>query len=224
MPPRPGKALLFDIDGTLADTDALHLEAFNGVFAPRGHVFDHDRFTRELQGFSMASIMDRFLADEAPERRAAIMDDKEEIFRGLAAGKIRPTAGLTALLELADRADIAMAAVTNAPRANAGMVLAGLGTADRFQALVIGDELPYGKPHPLPYLEALRALNAAAALSIAFEDSRSGIRSATAAGIATIGIRTSLGHDDMLAAGAAMTALAFDDPHLIAMVTTKLQL
>jgi beta-phosphoglucomutase-like phosphatase (HAD superfamily) len=54
MPPRPENALLFDIDGTLADTDALHLEAFNLVLGPRGHVFDHGRFTRELQGFSNA--------------------------------------------------------------------------------------------------------------------------------------------------------------------------
>jgi len=56
MPPVPGKALLFDIDGTLADTDALHLEAFNQILGPRGHTFDHARFTRELQGFSNASI------------------------------------------------------------------------------------------------------------------------------------------------------------------------
>ncbi len=47
-----GKALLFDIDGTLADTDALHLEAFNQVFAPHGHVFDRERASKELMGFS----------------------------------------------------------------------------------------------------------------------------------------------------------------------------
>jgi phosphoglycolate phosphatase-like HAD superfamily hydrolase len=49
--PRPEKALLFDIDGTLADTDALHLQAFNLVLGPRGHVLDHTRYTRELQVF-----------------------------------------------------------------------------------------------------------------------------------------------------------------------------
>jgi beta-phosphoglucomutase-like phosphatase (HAD superfamily) len=47
--PESGKALLFDIDGTLADTDALHLQAFNQVLGPHGHVFDHARYTRELQ-------------------------------------------------------------------------------------------------------------------------------------------------------------------------------
>ncbi len=220
MLPGSGKALLFDIDGTLADTDALHLEAFNQVLGPRGQVFDHARFTRELQGFSNASIGARFLAGEPPARQAAIIGEKEAAFRKLVAGKIQPVPGLMPLLALADRAGIPMVAVTNAPRLNAEMLLAGLGIMHRFKALVIGDELAHGKPHPMPYLEGLRAVNAAANLSLAFEDSRSGVQSASAAGIATIGIRTSLGHADMVAAGAAMTAKTFDDPELMKLART----
>src|SRR6266852_1137283 len=116
---RAGKALLFDIDGTLADTDALHLEAFNQVLGPRGHVFDHARFTKELQGFSNASISARFLTDEPPERHAAIMGEKEATFRKLVAGQIQPLPGLMTLLALADHANVPMVAVTNAPRLNA---------------------------------------------------------------------------------------------------------
>jgi phosphoglycolate phosphatase len=212
------KALLFDIDGTLADTDALHLQAFNQVFGPRGHIFDHPRFTRELQGFSNLSIGERFLADEPPQRRAAILAEKEAAFRKLVAGQIQPLPGLMSLLARADSADIPMVAVTNAPRLNAEMLLAGLGIGHRFKALVIGDELAHGKPHPMPYLEGLRAVGAAPGLSLAFEDSRSGVQSAAAAGIATIGIRTSLGHADMVAAGAFMSAGNFDDPELIRLV------
>jgi HAD superfamily hydrolase (TIGR01509 family) len=222
MPPRPEKALLFDIDGTLADTDALHLQAFNMVLGPRGHVFDHARFTRELQGFSNASIGERFLANELPGRRLAIMEEKEATFRNLVAGQIRPTPGLMALLARADRASIPMVAVTNAPRLNAEMLLTALGITHRFKAVVIGDELAHGKPHPMPYLEGLREVNAAANLSVAFEDSRSGIRSASAAGIATVGIRTSLSHADMVEAGAHMTATNFDDPELIKLVASTM--
>jgi beta-phosphoglucomutase-like phosphatase (HAD superfamily) len=69
-PPTTKKALLFDIDGTLADTDTLHLQAFNEIFGPRGHVIDRARSSRELQGFSTASIGERFL----PERQAAKMN------------------------------------------------------------------------------------------------------------------------------------------------------
>jgi HAD superfamily hydrolase (TIGR01509 family) len=217
-----GKALLFDIDGTLADTDALHLEAFNQVLGPRSYVFDHASFSRELQGFSNASISERFLADEPRERQAAIMGEKEEAFRQLVSGRIQPVPGLMTLLARADRANIPLVAVTNAPRQNAEMLLSGLGIVHRFQALIIGDELPHGKPHPMPYLEGLRAVTAAPGLSLAFEDSRSGIQSASAAGIATIGIRTSLGHDDMIAAGARSTARTFDDPELIELVATAM--
>jgi HAD superfamily hydrolase (TIGR01509 family) len=222
MPPGPEKALLFDIDGTLADTDALHLQAFNLILGPRGHVFDHARFSRELQGFSNASIAERFLANEPRDRQVAIMEQKEIAFRSLVAGPITPTPGLMPLLARADQAGIAMVAVTNAPRLNAEMLLLGLGIMDRFKTVVIGDELPHGKPHPMPYLEGLRAVNAAAELSVAFEDSRSGIKSASAAGIATVGIRTSLSHGDMIEAGARLTASRFDDPDLMKLVAATM--
>ncbi|MCP3472064.1 HAD-IA family hydrolase [Bradyrhizobium sp. CCGUVB1N3] len=218
-----GHALLFDIDGTLADTDALHREAFNQVFGPRGHVFDHARFSKELQGFSNASIGERFLPRESLEARAAIMDEKEHIFRTLVAGQIKPVPGLMALLDKADATGIPMVAVTNAPRLNAQMLLSGLGIMDRFKAIVIGDELPHGKPHPLPYLEGLRFAGAAAHASIAFEDSRSGIQSASAAGIPTIGMRTSLSHDDLVAAGAVASAGAYDDDALMELVAAAMK-
>lgn len=213
-----GRALLFDIDGTLADTDPLHREAFHRVFAPRGHVVDDERFKRELQGFSNVAIGERFLPDEALERRVAILGEKEAIFRELVAGQIVPLPGLMALLDRADRAGIPMVAVTNAPRLNAELLLAGLGITDRFKAIVIGDELPHGKPHPLPYQEGLRFAGASASASIAFEDSRSGVQSATAAGIPTIGMRTTLGHADLVAAGAVASASAYDDPELLARI------
>ncbi len=213
-----GKALLFDIDGTLADTDALHLEAFNQVFAPHGHVFDRDRASKELMGFSNSSISERFLPDQSPERQAAIMAEKERAFRKLASGQLKPLSGLMTLLALADRADVPMVAVTNAPRLNAELMLSGLGIVERFRAVIIGDELPHGKPHPMPYLEGLRAVRAAPGRSLAFEDSRSGVQAASAAGIATIGMRTSLAHADLVSAGAVCTAENFDDPELVEVV------
>jgi beta-phosphoglucomutase-like phosphatase (HAD superfamily) len=74
----------------------------------------------------------------------------------------------------------------------------------------------------MPYLEGLRAVSATPNASIAFEDSRSGVRSASSAGIATIGIRTSLSHFDMVAAGAVMTARVFDDPELLKFVAATM--
>jgi HAD superfamily hydrolase (TIGR01509 family) len=218
----PGKALLFDIDGTMADTDALHVEAFNQVFGPRGHVFDRARAAKELMGFSTASLAERFLPGETQERQAAIMGEKEAVFRKLVSGKIQPVPGLMTLLAFADRTGIPMVAVTNAPRLNAEMLISGLGIMHRFKAIVIGDELPHAKPHPLPYLEGLRAVNAAANLSVAFEDSRSGIASASAAGIATVGVRSSLSHADLVGAGALLTVASFDDPELMKLIAATM--
>lgn len=218
MIPAPGAALLFDIDGTLADTDPLHLEAFNRAFEPYGHHFDKARFALELQGMANVDIARRFVPHLSEADRMAVLDGKEATFRELARTAIHAVPGLFDLLDLADAAGLPMAAVTNAPRANADLILDGLGIRHRFRALVIGAELAHGKPHPLPYLEGLRLLGARAEASVAFEDSRTGIASATAAGLATVGIRTSLLDEDMVAAGATMSAAGYDEPELLAFV------
>ncbi len=221
MIPVPGAALLFDIDGTLADTDPLHLEAFNRTFEPYGHVFDKPRFSLELQGLANSAIAARFVPHLSPADGMAVLDGKEAVFRELAGSSIHPVPGLFELLDLADAAGLPVAAVTNAPRANADLILDGLGIRHRFRAVVIGGELAHGKPHPLPYLEGLRLLGARAEVSVAFEDSRTGIASATAAGIATVGIRTSLLHEDLVAAGAALTADGYDDPAVLAFIAER---
>lgn len=219
---KPGAALLFDIDGTLADTDAFHLIAVNRVFAPWGHTFDHARYVREIQGFTMDDITQRLMPGETPARRRQVGEEKEAIFRALARSEIRPLNGLLDLLGHAERARIPIAAVTNAPRVNAAMILEGLEIADRFPVVVCGEELPHGKPHPLPYLEGLKALGADPDLSLAFEDSRSGVRAAAAAGIATIGITTGLSHAELIAAGAVDSAPDFAAPQVARWVRERI--
>jgi HAD superfamily hydrolase (TIGR01509 family) len=221
MIPAPGAALLFDIDGTLADTDPLHLEAFNRTFEPYGHSFDKARFSRELQGLANEAIARRFVPHLSAEDGMEVLRGKETTFRDLAKTSIHAVPGLFALLDLADAAGLPMAAVTNAPRANADLILDGLGIRHRFKAVMIGEELAHGKPHPLPYLEGLRLLGARAEVSVAFEDSRTGIASATSAGLATIGIRTSLRHEDLVAAGATLSADDYDDPALLAFIAER---
>lgn len=68
---------------------------------------------------------------------------------------------------------------------------------------MIGDELPRGKPDPLPYLTGLERLGGIAERALAFEDSLSGIRAASAAGIFTFGMRTALPAQTLLDAGAS---------------------
>jgi phosphoglycolate phosphatase len=218
MRPAPRAALLFDIDGTLADTDRLHLEAFNSVFGPRGHFFSPERFKAEMQGFANSAIAARFLSDESAAGRIAIMEEKEAAFRRLAQAGVHPLDGLVDLLDRCDEIGLSYAAVTNAPRANAELILDAIGIRDRFRTIVLGDELAHGKPHPMPYLEGLRRLDADARLAVAFEDSPSGVTSATAAGIATIGMLTGQTADTLRAAGAVAVAPDYTDPALLAFI------
>lgn len=218
MRPAPRAALLFDIDGTLADTDRLHLEAFNAVFGPRGHHFSAERFKAELQGFANSAIAARFLTDETASGQEAVMEHKEATFRSLADAQLHPLPGLLALLDRCDAAGLPYAAVTNAPRANADLILNAIGIRGRFRAIVLGDELAHGKPHPLPYLEGLRRLGADAAFAVAFEDSPSGVKSATAAGIATIGMLTGQTAETLRDAGAVAVAPDYTDPALLAFI------
>jgi len=208
-------ALLFDLDGTLVDSDAEHLAAFQRVFAPHGIKLDRSEYAQNIMGASNAMIASRYLSHLSPVEQAAALDAKEAAYRE-ALGELEPVLGALALLDFADRRGLKRAVVTNAPRANADLMLGALGIRDRFKAVVLGDELPHGKPHPLPYQEGLRFVGGRATASIAFEDSRSGVQSATAAGIPTIGIRTSLSHADLVGAGAVASASAFDDPELLA--------
>lgn len=218
---RTGAGLLFDIDGTLVESDPLHLEAFNRAFAPYGHVFDRDRFGRELQGLANEAIGARFLPGETRERQWEIMMNKEALFRDLAAGGVEPVHGLFELLDWADSVGLPAIAVTNAPRPNADLLLDSIGARDRFKSVVIGDELAHGKPHPLPYLTGLGILEANPANCVAFEDSRTGIASATAAGIATIGIATGLEPAQLIEAGATLAARDYTDPALLDFIIAR---
>ncbi len=214
-------ALLFDIDGTLADTDVIHLKAFNQVFGEYGHNFDGARYKQEIQGFTNQSIGDRFFPTLSNSEKKAITDKKEEVFREMAHEGLKPLGGLIPLMDWADKNNIPMAAVTNAPRANADHILNAIGVYHRFKTIVIAGELAHGKPHPLPYLEGLSRLGAMAERSIAFEDSRTGLQSCLAAGIQSVGIMTSLTPDEMAQTGAHYACKDYNDDGLWAIIEEK---
>ena len=152
--------------------------------------------------------------DEPIARHRALADEKERLFRTIA-GRMQPLPGLIDLLAWADSNEIKTAVVTNAPRFNAEMMLGAIGLAERFPVLVIGEEVARGKPDPLPYLTALDRLGAKAEAALAFEDSRSGVQAATAAGLETVGMTTGLDAATLRGVGAAGTIADFTDPWLL---------
>ena len=174
-------ALLFDLDGTLVDSDAKHLAAFQRIFASYGIVVDQTTYERHIHGASNELIGRVFLSHLTPEQRIAVLDDKEAAYRSDLVD-VAPIAGAVALLDFADRRGLRRAVVTNGPRANAEKVLSALGLEPRLPIVVIGSELPRSKPDPLPYLKGLELTGALASRSIAFEDSPSGVRAARGGG------------------------------------------
>ncbi len=192
-------------------SDGLHAEVFTAMFAERGMEIDEAFYTDRIQGRLNDDIFAEFFPGEDAARMA---DAKEARFRDRLGGRAEPVAGLPDLLDRARSAGWGLGVVTNAPRANVEAMLGAIGLADRFEVIVVAEDLPRGKPDPLPYLTGLERLGATAARSLAFEDSRSGVAAAAAAGIATLGMRSSLDHDALVRAGARGSIADFTDPGL----------
>ena len=213
--------LLFDLDGTLVDTDHIHLAAFNRLFAEHGFEIDRPGYTARIMGRPNSEIAADLLPHLEPDVGLALLERKESAFRDMV-GPMSPTDGLIDLLDWARAEGIPCGVVTNAPRENADLVLAALGITDRFQTLVIGSELAASKPHPLPYLTGLQRLGGVAARSVAFEDSPSGMRAALGAGLALVGLTTSLPSETMLDHGAHLAVPSFAAEGVRALIKERL--
>lgn len=212
-------ALLFDLDGTLIESDPLHHRAFKALLAGSGRTMDLEEYRRAIIGKSNAAIM-AYLFPDRPDEHAALADRKEAIYRAMLGGVAEPVAGLESLLDWAAEADIGTAVVTNAPRANVDAVLEAIGMARRFEAIVIGDECARPKPDPAPYRAAMEQLGVTPSGAVAFEDSPSGLRAARGSGAHVFGLATSLAPDALRAAGAHQAIADFHDPALWAHLQT----
>jgi len=202
-----GAALLFDLDGTLVDTDHLHHAAFVAILAERGRELSIAEYRAQIMGQHNAHILERYFPGEDP----AILDRKEAMFRAALAASVEPIPGIHALLDWATENAVATAVVTNAPRQNALAMLAAAGLAARLPTLIIGEECVRPKPDPAPYQAAMAAVGATPSRSLAFEDSRSGVRAARGAGAHVFGMSTGLTPDELLQAGAHQVIADFTD-------------
>lgn len=213
-------ALLFDLDGTLIDSDAAHMRAFQRVFAAHGVTVDEHAYYGRIHGSDNSAIGHDFLPHLSEAEQAATMAAKEARYRE-DLGEIEAIAGIDALLEFATARGLRCAVVTNAPRANVEAVLGALGLVARLPLWVIGVELARAKPDPLPYQTALARLGAEAGCSVAFEDLLSGLSAAKGAGLAVVGLTTTLAADRLLAAGADFAVADFADPRILRLIEAR---
>ncbi len=213
--------LLFDLDGTLADTDPVHFAAFNALLGESGRSLTHEQYKHSVLGGANALIMQWLFPSLDRRRHEELADRKEVLFREQS-GHLEPLKGLHELLEEAEGQGARVGVVTNAPRANAEHMLEVLGLQRHLPTVVVGEEIARSKPDPLPYLTGLERLGCPAERAIAFEDSVSGVTAASAAGIYTVAIRTTMDEAALRAAGADMTVEDYRDPALLALVRDAL--
>ncbi|MFE9658098.1 HAD family hydrolase [Micromonospora sp. NPDC006431] len=180
--------MLFDMDGTLVDSEKLWDVALQELAAVYGGTLS-DTARKSMVGTSMAASM-RILHDDLgqperdPQASAEWINGRIlELFRsGL---QWRP--GALALLRAVRAAGIPTALVTSSGRPLVEVAMDTLGR-DSFDAVVCGDEVDSVKPHPEPYLTAARLLGVPIARCVAIEDSATGVASALAAGAAVLAV------------------------------------
>jgi HAD superfamily hydrolase (TIGR01509 family) len=209
-------ALLLDIDGTLTDSDPLHLRAFQEALVARGfnggEPIDDEFYRQRISGRHNPEIARDLLPDAAEDEHVRFYEGKEARFRELAAGgALVPIAGLLRFLAWAEARGLRRAAVTNAPGANADLMLRGIGLHETFEHVVLGERCARAKPHPDPYLEGARLLGVDARDCLVVEDSPSGVEAGVSAGAIVVGITTSQPAGVLLAAGACCVIESFEE-------------
>lgn len=201
--PDPLCGVIFDMDGTLLDTEAAHRRVFIDVGDAIGWPLP-DMLLREMVGINrdanQAMLRDRLGADFPLEHFYALSDAAFEA--AVDAGvPLRP--GAAALLAYLSERDVPMAIATSTNAPYAQQRLARSGLLHYFEVVVTRTDVRHPKPHPEPYLLAARRLGIDPAHCVAVEDSPAGVRAALAAGAATVMVPDLLPpSDDLLVAGA----------------------
>ena len=191
------KALIFDVDGTLAETEELHRAAFNATFAEAALPWSWDvPLYGELLKVTGGKERMRAYRDRLGETRpdeaniARLHARKSAIYtRMVAAGHLLPRNGVVALIEDARRAGLRLAIATTTSPANVEALVQAIwqrSAREVFDVIAAGDEVTAKKPAPDVYCLALARLGICAQDAIAFEDSLAGLTSAHAAGLRVI--------------------------------------
>ena len=206
----PIAAIIFDFDGVLADTEALHLRAIQDALASHGHILDDTVYRERYLGYGDRDIFVELARDSGwmldPSALDALMMLKAERYRHhLAAGQALYATAAACVGCLSAKFPLAIA--SGSLRAEIRDILAAGGLLDSFRAIVGADDVAAGKPAPDPYLRAAALLGVEPPSAVAIEDSRWGLESARAAGMRTIGITTTYSASALTLADVVVSSL-----------------
>jgi HAD superfamily hydrolase (TIGR01509 family) len=207
-------AVLFDLDGTLADTEPLQWRAYRQVLEPFG-------VDVGMEEYRVHWIAADGGAEYACEQYALPIDAEElrrrkaVAYRGLVAAGVAPCPGAREALErLAPHYRLAIA--TNTVRVEANLVLGHLGIAPRLEAVVAREDYVDAKPAPDAYRAAATALGLPPGECVVVEDTARGVRAGVAAGCVVVALATPLTFDnDFTGAAARITSLDQLGPSLL---------
>lgn len=195
------KAVVFDFDGVLADSEMLHLRVYRELLGPSVTITDEQYCERYLGSddegvFAQVAIdYGLMLGDEEIE---LLIAEKAARFEALVSSTdvMYPAAG-RCVRRLA--AEWPLGIASGARRSEIELMLRGAALADAFKFIVAAGDTDHGKPAPDPYLRAADLHGVPPAACLAIEDSHAGLESARAAGLRTIGISTTYPRDTLAA-------------------------
>lgn len=190
LPLVPPDAVIFDMDGVIADTRDYHLQAFQELGARHGAEMTSERF-QKMFGLAnprfLREMFDRPLTETEIRQFA---DWKEARYRELIAASITLLPGVQDLIDWLRELNRPMAVASNAPRANVEQILSTAGLRQYFQAVAAWEDVTHPKPHPEIFLVSAAKLSCPPARAWVIEDSLHGIEAALAGGIPVIGVAT----------------------------------
>lgn len=180
--PLPIEAIIFDVDGTLAETEEAHRTAFNRAFAEAtlDWHWSVDDYRALLGTTGGRERIARYMAEQnlAPDTSlvAALHERKNVIYGELVeSGGVVPRPGIVSLIEAARGSGIALAIATTTSRSNLSSLLAhvfGAAASDGFSTIVTGEDVVNKKPDPEVYQRALSGLGQSAQACLAIEDAQ----------------------------------------------------